>query len=125
MIKKQLKALGVGEKIFNDLLQIAIEHVDGICLLNNNKPVMPVSYALNYHYRFSDKIYKLFIKYEIYNILYLNVQVGKHTFKCKYRSGNIAEYVVDKKDCKSVKIAFSQALLYFINDPNKNEFQVS
>jgi hypothetical protein len=123
MPKKQLKKLGVSERLLKDILTITVNNPDQLCMIDGYKPPTSISIpALNIS-KFPDDYYDLFIKNEIYNIIYMNLEIGRHTFVCKYTSGNIVNYSLSKKEYKSKLDAFAVALLYFIKNVNKNNIQ--
>jgi hypothetical protein len=123
MIKKELKKLGVNKKLLKDILSISINNPDQRCMVDEYKPTTSVCIeALNLCHN-PDKYYNLFIKSEIYNIIYMNLEIGMHTFKCKYSSGNIASYTLSKKEYASRLDALAISLLFFINNKDKNKIQ--
>ncbi len=123
MSKKELKKLGINERLLKDILHITINNPDQLCMMDEYRPHTSISIrALNIS-KFPDDFYDVFIKHEIYNIIYMNLEIGRHTFVCKYTSGNIVNYSLSKKEYKSKLDAFAVALLYFIKNVNKNNIQ--
>lgn len=113
--KTKLKTVHKFNKtLIDDLFNIVINNPEQKCLLDNYKPITPVSVSLINFCTHKEKIFKLLLKNKIYNILYLNIKSNQHLFKCKFSTGKILSYEISMSECKSKKEAFQLALLYFI-----------
>jgi len=123
MSKKELKKLGVSERLLKDILTIAIHNPDQLCMVDEYKPFTSISISALNVSKFPDDFYDVLTKHEIYNIIYMNLEIARHTFVCKYASGNVVHYSLTKKEYKSKLDAFIVALLYFIKNKSKNEIK--
>lgn len=123
MSKKELKKLGVSERLLKDILTVAVYNPDQLCMVDECKPHTSISIPALNASKFPDDFYDAFIKHEIYNIIYMNLEIARHTFVCKYTSGNVIHYTLSKKEYKSKLDAFTVALLYLIKNKDKNQIK--
>lgn len=113
-MKKQLKKLGIGERLLIDILKLSQDNKDLNGLVNNVVPCSVSVYLINKSILPSE-LYAVFNKHKLYNIHYVNLEVGKHIFKAVTSKAEIKHFEVYKKDCKSIKDACSKALLSFLD----------
>lgn len=115
-LKQTLKELGIGDRLFNDIFHLVKNNPDQYFLMEHYQINTDVSPLLLSKTTFPEKLFKVFSNLNIYNIIYLNIHLGKHLFKCKSKYGKVYDVLLDKKDYKSSKDAFVFALAKFIED---------
>lgn len=111
-----LKEHGIGERLLLDISNLAITNPDQTCIADDKSRIVPVSPHLVVKSKFGRKLNEIFSKLGIYNILFINKIVGKHSFICKTSTGELIYHDVDKVKGKTIKDSCAVALLYFIKE---------
>lgn len=113
--KKELSNLGINDTMLIIIINAIRDNKDQLCMMNNDPTFIKVSPALKHRSKAGNKLYKILDKLGIYNILYVTIKQGYHSFRCKLSSGHVLEYEVEKNSNISFKIITALAILDFVN----------